>query len=119
MSDEKPVRVSFDTLFDRLWAEESDVYPEGVPFVDALKHGSMSVELFAPRDDDLQQPHDQDELYLIIEGTSGFQLGEEKLSVAAGDVLFVPANTPHHFFSMAPSFMTWAVFWGPTGGESE
>lgn len=115
--NDKRDKVSVGELLQNLWTEETTTYPDGVPFVEALQHGSMSVELFAPRGDDLQEPHDQDELYIVIEGNSSFLRAEETLSVSAGDVLFVPAGLPHRFFDIGPSFMTWAVFWGPTGGE--
>jgi uncharacterized RmlC-like cupin family protein len=37
--------------------------------------------------------------------------------VQTGDALFVAAHVPHHFERMSEDFVTWVVFWGPTGGE--
>lgn len=96
----------------------SDCYPAGLPFVTVMRHGTMSVELFQPRDVDLQDPHDQDELYVVIAGRSGFLLGEQRTECAAGDVLFVPAGMPHRFVDIENGFEAWVIFWGPTGGES-
>jgi mannose-6-phosphate isomerase-like protein (cupin superfamily) len=37
--------------------------------IEALKHGSLSVILYAPKVEDLQSPHDQDELYVVLSGS--------------------------------------------------
>lgn len=96
-------------------------YPLGTPFVQAMAHGSMRVELFAPGTSglgqDIQQPHAQDELYVVQRGHSAFRLREERLDVRARDVLFVPAGTPHRFEDFSQDFVTWVVFYGPQGGE--
>ncbi|MGK2285691.1 cupin domain-containing protein [Pedomonas sp. V897] len=88
------------------------------PFVTALAHGTMSVELFAPRGADTQQPHAQDELYIIREGSGWFLHEGERVPVKAGDVLFVRAGTEHRFVDFTPDFETWVIFWGPEGGEA-
>jgi mannose-6-phosphate isomerase-like protein (cupin superfamily) len=36
-----------------------------------------------------------------------------------GDVLFVPANKAHRFEEFSQDLATWAVFWGPQGGEAD
>lgn len=92
-------------------------WPEGEPFAEGLKHGTMSVELFAPRILDKQQPHEQDELYFIVSGEAEFVREGRRSSVAAGDAIFVAAGDRHHFESMNDEFVTWVVFWGPKGGE--
>ena len=87
------------------------------PFVTALAHGTMSVELFAPRGADTQQPHAQDELYIIRQGSGWFFHEGERVSCKAGDVLFVRAGAEHRFTDFTPDFETWVIFWGPDGGE--
>ena len=49
------------------------------PFVVVMKHGTMSLEYFAPVNTDTQTPHKQDEIYVIIKG-DGFFSGREKES---------------------------------------
>jgi len=110
-------RAPLSELLTKLWTEETETYPDGVPFVDAVNHGTMSVELFAPRGDDPQEPHDQDELYIVIGGSSRFRRGEELSDVRSGDVVFVPARLPHRFEEISDDFMAWVIFWGPEGGE--
>ena len=36
------------------------------PFLNLFEHGSLSVEVYRPEGADLQQPHDRDEIYVII-----------------------------------------------------
>jgi mannose-6-phosphate isomerase-like protein (cupin superfamily) len=97
-------------------------YPHGTPFVQALSSGSMRVELFAPTSAqlgaDIQQPHAQDELYVVQRGSSGFWLDGQNFRVKAGDVLLVPAGKPHRFEDFSDDFVTWVVFYGPLGGET-
>lgn len=109
--------ASLTELINGLWATETETYPDGEPFVTALASGTMSVELYAPRGDDLQQPHEQDELYLIIRGRATLELGDDEIRCGEGDALMVPAQAPHRFVDISSDFMTWAVFWGPPGGE--
>ena len=92
-------------------------WPGGEPFADAFRHGTMSVEVFAPRGTDAQEPHDQDELYFVVGGTAEFVHMGKRMAVANGDALFVPAHDTHHFEKMSADFTTWVVFWGPKGGE--
>jgi len=42
------------------------------PFVVVMKHGTMSMEYFAPVKTDTQTPHKQDEIYMIIKGDGFF-----------------------------------------------
>ncbi len=111
------MKASLEPLLASLPKAANESWPNGVPFTGALAHGSMTVEVFAPRGTDHQQPHDQDELYFVMSGRSDFIFKGERMTAAAGDVLFVPAHAPHHFENMTDDFATWVVFWGPDGGE--
>ena len=46
------------------------------PFVELFKHGSLSIEVYKPERVDLQEPHDQDEVYVVIAGSGMFVNGE-------------------------------------------
>jgi mannose-6-phosphate isomerase-like protein (cupin superfamily) len=111
------VIASAADLLARLPGTVSSQWPEGERFVTALAHGSMSVELYAPRGVDPQTPHDQDELYFPISGTATLRIGTETFAAKPGTVHFVPAGIDHHFETFTADFATWVVFWGPKGGE--
>ncbi len=86
-------------------------------FTIMMRNGSMTVEYYAPDMIDQQTPHKQDELYVIASGSGTFSRDGEQVSVAKGDVLFVPAGMEHRFGNFSNDFATWVIFYGPEGGE--
>jgi mannose-6-phosphate isomerase-like protein (cupin superfamily) len=86
-------------------------------FALAFQRGSVSVGMYAPRGQDFQTPHAQDELYVVYRGTGEFLLGADRRRFAAGSVLFAPAGAPHRFENFSEDFATWVLFFGPEGGE--
>lgn len=116
------MKADFAQLLTTLPQAASERYPLGTPFVSALRHGSMSVELFAPGASglgrDIQQPHTQAELYVVQRGQSAFWLEGQRCEVQTGDVLFVPAGAEHRFENFSQDFATWVVFYGPKDGET-
>ena len=88
-----------------------------IPFKVMMKHGSMSIEYFAPKGIDTQTPHKQDEIYIIIKGHSMFYRDGERISCKKNDILFVPAGMEHRFEKFSDDFATWVIFYGPEGGE--
>ena len=111
------MKVSLRDVQARIPGPKTEKWPAGEPFAEALRHGTMSVEVFAPRGKDAQLPHDQDELYFVVGGRADFIHEGKRMTVATGDALFVPAHDRHHFEDMSEDFTTWVVFWGPKGGE--
>jgi len=93
--------------------------PEGKRFAVVLSHGTLSVEIYAPRGEDPQRPHTRDEVYVIASGRGEFVLEAERRPFTAGDVLFVPAHARHRFEKFSEDFSTWVFFYGPEGGEPE
>ena len=88
-------------------------------FTAVMKHGSMIVEYYAPDKQDLQTPHRQDELYIIISGSGIFYRHGERVDFKPGDTLFVPAGMEHHFEDFTDDFATWVIFYGQEAGEKE
>ena len=93
------------------------VKSSSLPFVELMKFGDLSVEYYAPVGTDLQNPHVQDELYLIARGHGVLQREEERITVNAGDLIHVPAMMEHRFSEFSDDFATWVIFYGPEGGE--
>lgn len=88
------------------------------PFTVLLRHGTMQVEYFAPKDVDRQTPHKQDEIYVIASGESRFFRDGEYVQCRTNDVLFVPAGMEHRFEDFTDDFATWVIFYGREGGEA-
>jgi mannose-6-phosphate isomerase-like protein (cupin superfamily) len=93
--------------------------PEGgrMRYVTAFRHGSLEVELYAPKGVDQQTPHTRDELYIVAAGSGEFMANGTRTPFGAGDVLFVPAGMEHRFEAFTAHFATWVMFYGPEGGE--
>ena len=89
----------------------------GEPFSVVLEHGSLSVEIYAPRGADLQKPHTRDEAYVVIRGKGEFINGEARQPFKEGDFIFVPAGVEHRFVNFTGELMVWVIFYGPEGGE--
>lgn len=94
------------------------VNPEGFRVWYGLRHGSIKVGLYAPRERDIQGPHTQDELYIVATGSGTFVKAGQERAFIAGDVFFVEAGVEHRFETFSDDFATWVVFWGPEDGEA-
>ena len=92
--------------------------PNGERYAELFRHGTLVVELYAPRGRDPQAPHARDELYIVIAGEGWFVNGDARHRFAPHDVLFVPAGVVHRFEDFSDDFAAWVVFYGPEGGEA-
>ena len=93
--------------------------PAGRRSAEILHHGSLEVRWYAPSRSDPQTPHERDEIYVVASGRAAFMRGSERVQVAAGDLLFVPAGMEHRFEELSDDFATWVMFYGPAGGERD
>ena len=110
-------------MADRHWFTAAELQrqlpgPAGQRFAVALERGSLSIELYAPRGSDPQQPHTRDEVYVVIAGRGEFVNGSERHAFAPGDLLFVPAGVEHRFEQFTDDLAVWVVFFGPEGGDA-
>jgi len=78
-----------------------------------LSAGLYVLEVGAP---DLQQPHTEDELYVVMEGRARVTVGQEVREVSAGSLVFVAATEPHHFHDIVERLVLVVVF-GPAEGS--
>jgi mannose-6-phosphate isomerase-like protein (cupin superfamily) len=92
--------------------------PDGKRFATVLEHGSLTVEIYAPRGVDPQQPHTRDEAYIVVQGSGEFINGESREAFTPGDFLFVPAGVEHRFVNFTDDLIVWVIFYGPEGGEA-
>lgn len=94
------------------------VYPQGSPSVEVFRHGSLKLRYFVPQNQDKQQPHTQDEVYVVVSGQARFIRNADAWPVGPGDCLFVAAGDVHRFEGFSPDFKLWVMFYGPEGGEA-
>lgn len=91
---------------------------DGKRFVRLFEHGSLEVELYAPRGRDEQTPHDRDEAYVVVRGEGWFLCDGERHRFGPGDFLLAPAGVVHRFEEFTANLAVWVLFYGAVGGES-
>ena len=101
-----PGKISLAEAVERVQAEP-------VPYALLFERNDLAVEMYIPRGRDNQSPHDQDELYLIQSGAAILDRNGERVPCGTGDVVYVPANTPHRFVSFSNDFRTWVIYIRP------
>ena len=94
-------------LQDRLAAGDAS-YAEFLR-VDDLSAGIYALEAGAV---DGQQPHTEDEVYVVLEGRSRFTAGDQTRDVGPGDTIFVEAGMAHRFHDITEPLRLIVVF-GP------
>ena len=66
-----------------------------------IVHESAGIELgvyvlVAP-EPDRQQPHEDDEVYVVLEGRGSLEIEDECVELTEGHAVFVPARADHRF----------------------
>ena len=82
-----------------------------------LGRGATEVGFYVPRSEDLQQPHDRDEVYVVVSGNGRFLLDGEERDFEEGEAIFVPAGAEHRFVDFSDDFSAWVVFFAAERGE--
>ena len=91
---------------------------KGERFASVFKHGSLLVEIYAPRGIDPQKPHTRDEMYIIVQGSGEFVINGSREPFGPNDFLFAPAGVEHRFENFTADLVVWVMFYGPEGGEA-
>jgi len=89
----------------------------GQRFVTLFTHGSLQLEVYAPRGFDPQKPHSRDEVYIVVSGHGEYVCEGARQKFEAGDFLFAAAGEAHWFERFSDDFAVWVLFYGPEGGE--
>jgi mannose-6-phosphate isomerase-like protein (cupin superfamily) len=92
--------------------------PPGNLAVPVFAHGTLEAELYTPRGNDPQTPHERDEVYVVAHGSGVFFNGTGRRPVGLGTFIFVPAGRVHRFEEFSDDFAVWVFFYGPRGGEA-
>lgn len=91
------------------------------PYLEFLRVPSLSCGLYhlAAGAIDTQSTHDEDEVYFVLKGRAHLVLDEVETALSAGQIVYVPADTPHEFVRIEEdlSLMVFFGSGGPSGAE--
>ena len=98
--------------------------PFGLPAALLRERGTLKLYFYKPRRKDLQPPHEQDEIYVVINGSGTFASGKSedtltRMVFGPGDAIFTPAGSVHRFEDFSDDFATWVIMYGADGGEGD
>src|SRR5690348_10440792 len=65
---------------------------------------------------DEQQPHTEDEVYLVVSGKASFRAGGREQAVVPGSVIFIERAAEHRFVDITED-LTVLVFFAPAEGS--
>jgi len=105
----------FDETFASLPLPATAKWPHGVFDIEIFARAGTSLELFAPRGEDRQTPHVQDEFYIVVSGHAELHVRDADgnvrvLPARPGDALHVAAGVEHRFHAISGDFAAWVVF---------
>ena len=91
---------------------KSELSGETVQYQEFLNVPSMNCGLYflTAGSKDMQSPHDEDEIYLVMSGKARMRLGEEERAVGPGSLLYVGATTEHSFFEIEEDMTLLVMF---------
>lgn len=103
---------------DELLREQAEA---GRPYLEFLRSGSLSAGLYVLRagEVDRQQPHREDEVYVVLRGRARFTADDDVRDVTTGDVIFVAAGVPHRFHDIAVDLELIVVFAPPESAPAD
>ena len=102
-----------------LAAARSDVkLINGKRFASVAEHGTLRLLCSQPLPPNEQSPHDQDELYVVVQGSGVLFHDGKRDPFSPGDAMFVAAGVEHRFEDFTEDFTVWVIFYGSKGGEA-
>jgi quercetin dioxygenase-like cupin family protein len=86
--------------------------PGGTHWTEQFRAADLSVGTYsvpAGGTDD-QEPHEEDEIYVVTAGAAMFEAGQHRAAVRAGSVIYVPAGEVHRFTEVTQDLATIVLF---------
>ncbi len=85
---------------------------EAVEYLEFLNVPTISCGLYRLEagSKDMQAPHDEDEVYFVLEGKARMHLGDTEREVTPGSLLYVRAATEHSFFEIEEDMLLLVLF---------
>src|SRR5688500_18532814 len=91
----------------------------GKRFATIVERGTLRLLCSRPLPPNVQSPHDQDELYVVVQGSGVLFHDGQRDRFSAGDAIFVAAGVDHHFEDFTEDLTVWVIFYGSKGGEGD
>ena len=103
------------TAFD-LEAEIEAREASGEPYREFLRVPALSCGIYSlpAGAQDLQSPHDEDEVYFVVRGRGRLRVAGKERSIGPGSILYVQATAEHSFFEIEED-ITLLVFFASGG----
>ena len=88
---------------------------QGVNFKEFLRTPSLSCAIYhiPVGSRDMASAHEEDELYLVLEGKGQLRIGETEHRVQQGTIMYVHAACDHAFFDIQEDLTVLAFFGSP------
>src|SRR5208282_6230180 len=89
----------------------------GQLYEEFLRVHGMSTGIYSLRAGatDLQNPHNEDEIYYVLHGNASIRVGNESQLIRPGSLIFVPARVEHKFHDIKEDLILLVVFAPPEG----
>ena len=87
----------------------------GNPYLEFLRVPALNCGIYVLEagTTDMQQPHDQDEVYYVISGRATFTCdGTDDVSAQTGSIIYVEAGRPHRFIDIEEDLTILVLFAG-------
>ena len=98
-------------IFD-LDAIRGDLKGDAVEYLEFLSVPALNCGVYSlpAGSRDMQAPHDDDEVYVVLSGRARMRLGDKEKSVGPGALLYVGAATEHSFFEIEEDMTLLVIF---------
>jgi quercetin dioxygenase-like cupin family protein len=85
---------------------------DGVHWAEHLRVSDLSVGTYSipAGADDGQEPHTEDEIYVVTTGQATLEAGGQTAPVGPGSVIYVPAGEPHRFTAVTSDLAVIVLF---------
>lgn len=90
----------------------ADLASNGEEWMEFLRVPAMSLGVYRLKagQEDLQTPHHEDEVYVVLQGRAVLRVGDREAPAVPGSVLFVEAEADHRFERIEGDFAALVVF---------
>jgi mannose-6-phosphate isomerase-like protein (cupin superfamily) len=82
-----------------------------------VERGTLRLLCSRPLAPNVQSTHEQDELYVVVQGSGVLFHDGKRDPFSAGDAMFVAAGVEHRFEDFTEDLTVWVIFYGSKGGE--